>query len=90
MSGPNSFGAEKQAEFSGHSVTYYDLNTVTQKFPEANRIPYSLKILLENLLRTEDGISVTEADIEALAKWDAAAIPSKEIAFTPARVLLQD
>ena len=54
------------------------------------RLPFSLKVLLENLLRHEDGGSVTAADIEALATWDAKAQPSREIAFTPARVLMQD
>ncbi len=54
------------------------------------RLPYSLKILLENLLRFEDGVNVTRADIEALLEWDPAASPSHEIAFTPARVILQD
>ena len=53
-------------------------------------LPYSLKILLENLCRHEDGVNVTRADIEALANWDPAAEPSTEIVFTPARVLLQD
>ncbi len=54
------------------------------------RLPYSLKILLENLLRFEDGVNVTRADIEALLEWDPAASPAHEIAFTPARVILQD
>src|SRR5947208_12195489 len=54
------------------------------------RLPYSLKILLENLLRFEDGVSVTRADIEALLEWDPRATPAHEIAFTPARVILQD
>src|SRR5712675_2486586 len=54
------------------------------------RLPYSLKILLENLLRFEDGVNVTRADIDALLSWDPAAAPSYEIAFTPARVILQD
>ncbi|MGB6603913.1 MAG: aconitate hydratase AcnA [Steroidobacteraceae bacterium] len=54
------------------------------------RLPYALKILLENLLRCEDGVNVTRADIEALLEWDPAAPPSHEIAFTPARVILQD
>ena len=53
-------------------------------------LPYSLKVLLENLLRTEDGANITAEDIRALASWDAEADPSKEIAFTPARVILQD
>src|SRR5207245_9321480 len=54
------------------------------------RLPFALKILLENLLRFEDGVSVTRADIEALLEWDPRATPSHEIAFTPARVILQD
>src|SRR3569833_1118211 len=54
------------------------------------RLPYSLKILLENLLRFEDGVNVTRADIEALLSWDPQATPSYEIAFTPSRVILQD
>ena len=54
------------------------------------RLPFSLKILLENLLRNEDGVAVRTEDVEALATWDAKAEPSKEIAFTPARVILQD
>src|SRR5712672_1560801 len=54
------------------------------------RLPYSLKILLENLLRFEDGVNVTRNDIEALLNWDAKAAPSYEISFTPARVIMQD
>jgi aconitate hydratase len=57
---------------------------------DLGRLPFSLKILLENLLRTEDGVNVTREDIEALLKWDAKAAPSHEIAFTPARVIMQD
>jgi aconitate hydratase len=54
------------------------------------RLPYSLKILLENLLRFEDGVNVTRKDVEALVNWDARAVPSQEISFTPSRVILQD
>jgi len=61
-----------------------------QGFPLVEKLPFSLKILLENLLRFEDGVSVRREDIEALASWDPKAEPSKEIAFRPARVLLQD
>src|ERR1700755_1379039 len=57
---------------------------------KVSRLPFSLKILLENLLRFEDGVNVTRADIEALLNWDPAGAPSYEIAFTPARVILQD
>ena len=55
-----------------------------------DRLPFSLKILLENLLRFEDGVNVTRADIEALLKWDSKAAPSYEISFTPSRVVMQD
>ena len=54
------------------------------------RLPYSLKILLENLLRFEDGVNVTRADIDALLNWDPKAAPSYEISFTPSRVIMQD
>ena len=56
----------------------------------AERLPYSLRILLENLLRTEDGANVTAEQIQALASWDPQAAPSQEIQFTPARVIMQD
>ncbi len=62
----------------------------TLKGTKVKRLPYSLKILLENLLRHEDGVNVTRDDIMALANWDPTAKPSQEIAFTPARVILQD
>ena len=60
------------------------------KAHKVERLPFSLKILLENLLRFEDGVNVTRADIEALLKWDPKARPHHEIAFTPARVIMQD
>jgi aconitate hydratase len=69
----------------------YDiLSLAALKSQNVERLPFSLKILLENLLRFEDGVNVTKADIEALLKWDAKASPSHEIAFTPARVIMQD
>jgi len=86
----NSFGAQASLSVSGKSFTLYRLDAVTKAFPRAAKLPYSLKVLLEMLLRTEDGQSVRKEDIEALANWDAKAEPSKEIAFTPGRVLLQD
>ena len=67
----------------------YHLKALEDRLPVAT-LPYSLKILLENLLRHEDGVNVTAGDIEALASWDPKAEPSKEIAFVPARVLMQD
>jgi len=69
----------------------YDiLSLAALKSLNVDRLPFSLKILLENLLRFEDGVNVTKADIEALLKWEPKALPSHEIAFTPARVIMQD
>ena len=69
----------------------YDiLSLAALKSHNVDRLPFSLKVLLENLLRFEDGVNVTKADIEALLKWEPKALPSHEIAFTPARVIMQD
>jgi aconitate hydratase len=85
----NSFGAKDKLEVAGSSYEIFRLDALQQRFDVA-RLPFSLKVLLENLLRTEGNGSVEAADVEALAAWDAKAPPSKEIAFTPARVLMQD
>src|SRR5450631_118199 len=85
----NSFGARAALASGGREYEIYRLDSLQQRFDVA-RLPFSLKVLLENLLRTEGNGSVNAADIEALASWDAKAQPSKEIAFTPARVLMQD
>jgi aconitate hydratase len=69
---------------------YEILGLAALKSQNVERLPFSLKILLENLLRFEDGVNVTKADIEALLKWEPKAPPSHEIAFTPARVIMQD
>jgi aconitate hydratase len=90
MPSANSFGTRGTLTVSGKSLTIFRLKDLEKQFPSVAKLPYSTKILLENLLRNEDGVSVTKADIEAVAKWDAKAEPSQEIAFTPARVLLQD
>ncbi len=82
----NSFGTK--TSFQGHTI--YSLPALEKKFPHAAKLPFSMKVLLENLLRREDGEAVTAADIEAVANWDAKAEPSREIAFMPSRVLLQD
>jgi aconitate hydratase len=89
MSAANSFDARAQLTLAGRQFEVYRLAALQERFDVA-ALPFSLKILLENLLRTEGNGAVTAADIEALACWDAAAEPSVEIAFTPARVLLQD
>lgn len=74
----------------GKSYTYYSLAKLAETYPSIAKLPHSLKILLENLLRNEDGTSVTEADIQALAEWADKGADAKEIAFRPARVLMQD
>lgn len=86
----NSFGAKSTLRSSGVDYTIYRLQALENEAGSLSRLPYSLRILLENLLRTENGLSVTPEDIRALATWDASQMPHGEIAFTPARVLLQD
>jgi len=84
----NSFRARSTLKVGERSYEIWSLAALPQD--KVARLPYSLKILLENLLRFEDGVSVTRADVEALLEWDPAATPTHEIAFTPARVILQD
>jgi aconitate hydratase len=85
----NSFGARAQLDVGERSYEIYRLDALQAEHDVA-RLPFSLKVLLENLLRNEDGVAVRKQDIEALAKWDHRAEPSQEIAFTPARVVMQD
>ncbi|MBA3267264.1 MAG: aconitate hydratase AcnA, partial [Acidimicrobiia bacterium] len=85
----DSFGAKGTLEVSGREFEIYRLDALQERFDTA-RLPYSLKVLLENALRLEDGESVTAEDAEVIASWDAAAEPSEEIPFQPARVLMQD
>ncbi len=89
---PNSFASQATLNVGDKSYTIHRLDAVDKKLAGASvaRLPFSLRVLLENLLRTEDGRSVRADDIEALAKWEAKAEPRREIAFTPSRVLLQD
>jgi aconitate hydratase len=84
----DSFKARGTLSCGGQSFEYWNLNALGKE--RVARLPYSLKVLLENLLRFEDGVNVTRADIEALLNWDAKAAPSHEISFTPARVIMQD
>src|SRR3984957_18189979 len=86
----NSFKSQARLRVGDLDYTIYRLDAVAKAHPNAARLPYSLKVLLENLLRTEDGVTVQPKDIQALPSWDPKAKPDKEIAFTPARVLLQD
>ena len=88
---PNSFGSLSTLSVHGKSYTIHKLAAVEAVHPQAKKLPYSLKILLENLLRTEGvSLAVRKADIDALAMWKPKDDPSVEIAFTPARVLMQD
>ncbi len=86
----NSFGSKGALRVGSSDYTIYRLSAVEKTNPSVALLPFSLKILLENLLRTEGNGAVTAEDIKALANWDRAAEPTREIAFTPARVLLQD
>ena len=85
MSKVNSFGSADTLEVGANSYKIFKLNSVDSK-----TLPYSLKILLENLLRTEDGANITSAHVDALVNWDPKAEPDTEIQFTPARVIMQD
>jgi aconitate hydratase len=91
MTSLNSFSTETDLRVDGDAFRVYSLPALAASgFPGISQLPYSLKILLENLLRCEDGRFVRADDIRALAAWKATARARKEIAFTPARVLLQD
>jgi aconitate hydratase len=89
MTDADSFGARSTLEVSGREYEIHRLDALQEKFDVA-RLPYSLKVLLENALRLEDGNSVGADDVEAIASWDAQAEPADEIPFQPARVLMQD
>jgi aconitate hydratase len=86
----NSFGSQGSLQVGDQNYTIFRMATLEKSYPKTSRMPYSLKILLENLLRHEDGKSVRSEDIEALARWQPKAEPTQEIAFTPSRVLMQD
>ena len=85
MSKVDSFGVARDLEVSGKKYRIFDMTKL-----DAKTLPYSLKILLENLLRTEDGANVTSAHIQSLIHWDPTSEPDTEIQFTPARVIMQD
>ena len=86
MSTNDSFKARRNLEVAGKSYEIFDISNIEG----ASSLPFSLKILLENLLRTEDGANITAAHIKALANWDEKSEPDTEIQFTPARVVMQD
>ena len=85
----DSFATRDHLTVNGQTYTIFSLEKLGQRY-DISKLPYSMKILLENLLRCEDGVSVTKASIEAVAQWDAKQEPDTEIAFMPARVVLQD
>ena len=82
----NSFNSKKSIEVAGRTLEYFDITGLDG----AASLPFSLKILLENLLRTEDGANITADQIKALAQWNPDSQPDTEIQFTPARVIMQD
>ena len=86
---PDSFGSRSTLSVAGETHEIFRLEALQARF-DVFRLPYTLRILLENVLRHEDGVTVTGDDVEAVAAWDARAEPSREISFTPGRVLLQD
>src|SRR5258708_2372238 len=87
---PNSFDALATLKVDDHAFQYYRLDALGASGVDVAKLPFSMKILLENLLRNEDGLTVTSEDILAVAHWNPKALPSYEIAFRPSRVLLQD
>ncbi len=89
MAHPNSFGARSRLTVDGREFEIFRLHALQQRF-DILRLPYTLRILLENVLRHEDGVAVTEEDVEAVAGWVASAEPSQAISFIPGRVIHQD
>src|SRR5262245_65418523 len=91
MATVNSFNTRTEIRVGGQPVQIFSLPALEKAgFPGVSRLPYSMKVLLENLLRREDGAFVKADDIKAVAQWNATANVEKEISFMPARVLLQD
>lgn len=86
----DSFGVRSSLKVNGEELEYFSLTSSEGGLGSLDHLPFSLKILLENLLRHEDGEAVTGDDIQAMVNWEPARTPEQEIAFTPARVLLQD
>src|SRR5919107_2476229 len=90
MASVNSFNAKETLNVGDNAYEIYRLGAVTGEGLDVDSLPFSLKVMLENLLRTEDGENITADDVRALAAWEADAEPSKEIQFSPARVIMQD
>jgi aconitate hydratase len=90
MASQDSFGAKSALKVGDKDYEIYRLDAVKGEGLDVESLPFSLKVLLENLLRTEDGADITADHIKAIAGWDADAEPDQEIQFTPARVIMQD
>ncbi|MDX6298723.1 MAG: aconitate hydratase, partial [Nocardioidaceae bacterium] len=90
MSTVDSFGAKGTLDVGDESYEIYRLSSVAGDGLDVASLPYSLKVLLENLLRAEDGSDITADDVRAVAGWDPDSMPSQEIQYTPARVIMQD
>src|SRR5690606_858167 len=90
MTNSNSFGARASLRVGAREYEIYRLDALTGSGIDVQRLPYSLRILLENLLRHEDGVTVTADDVRALASWNPQQPSDREISFMPSRVLLQD
>jgi len=86
----NSFSSRSSLKVGSKEYDFYRLDALDRQGISTVHLPFSLRILLENLLRTEDGRNVTREEVKALANWNGKSKPEKEIAFTPSRVLLQD
>src|SRR3546814_617977 len=88
--GQDTLKTRRSLEAAGQTVSYYSLEAAAGRIGDVSRLPYSMKVLLENLLRFEDGVTVTVDDIQALADWEKDRRSNREIQYRPARVLLQD
>ena len=86
----DSFNTRRRLSLAGQEHDLFSLRELEKRHPGLPRLPFSLRVMLENLLRNEDGVKVRADDIEALARWEPGSVSQREIAFTPARVLLQD
>ncbi|KQN91057.1 aconitate hydratase [Sphingomonas sp. Leaf231] len=88
--GQDTLNARSTLEAGGKSYDYFSLKTAEAKFGDISRLPFSMKVLLENMLRFEDGVTVTEADVKAIIDWQQERRSDREIQYRPARVLMQD
>src|ERR1700744_796775 len=88
--GRDSLGVRDTLEVGGKSYAYYSLSKAAEKLGDVSRLPFSMKVLLENLLRFEDGNTVKREDIQALVDWQRTRTANHEIQYRPARVLMQD